>query len=102
MAYALYYPRMSPFLKGGFLYRVNGRCRKTGLNTLICKGAAEEIIECCNRVEIDGEVLPMLPEYKEKAKNMVRVHKYQYRGTIWMKSISKYHVNGMQTMLANL
>ena len=44
---------------------------ETGLNTLICKGAVEEIMECCNRVEIDGEVLPMLPEYKEKAKNMV-------------------------------
>lgn len=44
---------------------------ETGLNTLICKGAMEEIMECCNRVEIDGEVLPMLPEYKEKAKNMV-------------------------------
>lgn len=44
---------------------------ETGLNTLICKGAVEEIMECCNRVEIDGKVLPMLPEYKEKTKNMV-------------------------------
>ncbi len=44
---------------------------ETGLNTLICKGAVEEIMECCNRVEIDGKVLPMLPEYKEKAKKMV-------------------------------
>ena len=44
---------------------------ETGMNTLICKGAVEEIMECCNRVEIDGKVLPMLPEYKEKAKKIV-------------------------------
>jgi len=44
---------------------------ETGLNTLICKGAVEEIMGCCNRVEINGEVLQMLPEYKEKAKTVV-------------------------------
>ncbi|MEI7884160.1 MAG: magnesium-translocating P-type ATPase [Clostridia bacterium] len=44
---------------------------ETGLNILICKGAVEEIMDCCNRVEIDGKVLPMIPEYKDKAKNMV-------------------------------
>ena len=44
---------------------------ETGLNTLICKGAVEKIMEYCNRVEIDGEVLTMLPEYKESAKKIV-------------------------------
>jgi len=44
---------------------------ETGLNTLICKGAVEEIMECCNRVEIDGKIFPMLPEYKENAKKIV-------------------------------
>lgn len=42
-----------------------------GLNTLICKGAVEEIIENCTRVELDGKVLPMLEEYKEAAKKIV-------------------------------
>ena len=44
---------------------------KTGLNTLICKGAVEEIMACCNRVEIDGKILPMIPEYNEIAKKVV-------------------------------
>lgn len=44
---------------------------ETGLNTLICKGAVEEIMACCTRVEIDGKVLEMLPEYKENAKKIV-------------------------------
>jgi len=44
---------------------------ETGLNTLICKGAVEEIMACCDRVEINGKVLQMLPEYKEKAKTIV-------------------------------
>ena len=30
---------------------------KTGLNVLICKGAAEEVLEKCTRVEVDGEVI---------------------------------------------
>ncbi|MEQ8196613.1 MAG: magnesium-translocating P-type ATPase [Clostridiaceae bacterium] len=44
---------------------------ETGLNTLICKGAVEETMGCCDRVEIDGKVLPMLPEYRENAKKIV-------------------------------
>jgi Mg2+-importing ATPase len=44
---------------------------ETGLNTLICKGAVEEIMACCDRVEIDGKAVPMLPEYKENAKKLV-------------------------------
>jgi len=44
---------------------------ETGLNTLICKGAVEEIMECCNWVEIDGKVLPMLPEFNQNAIKIV-------------------------------
>lgn len=43
----------------------------SGLNTLICKGAFEEILSCCNRVEIEGKVVPMIPEYEENIKNMI-------------------------------
>jgi Mg2+-importing ATPase len=31
----------------------------------------EEIMACCDRVEIDGKAVPMLPEYKENAKKLV-------------------------------
>lgn len=44
---------------------------ETGLNTLICKGAVEEVMDHCNRVEIDGKVLPMIPKYKDDAKMIV-------------------------------
>lgn len=44
---------------------------KNGLNSLICKGAFEEIMNCCNRVEIEGKILPMLPEYRDKTKKMI-------------------------------
>ena len=44
---------------------------ETGLNTLICKGAVEEIMACCNQVEIEGKILPLLPEYIENAKKIV-------------------------------
>jgi Mg2+-importing ATPase len=35
----------------------------TGLNTLICKGAVEEVMSLCSHVEINGEVVGMLPEH---------------------------------------
>ncbi|SHI65948.1 magnesium-translocating P-type ATPase [Parasporobacterium paucivorans] len=44
---------------------------ETGMNTLICKGAVEQIMSCCSRVEIDGNILPMLPEYKDSATETV-------------------------------
>lgn len=44
---------------------------ETGLNTLICKGAVEEIMACCNQVEIEGKILPLLAEYNENAKKIV-------------------------------
>jgi len=45
---------------------------ETGLNILICKGAVEEVMDCSDRVEIGGKVLPMLPDYKENAKKISR------------------------------
>ena len=44
---------------------------ETGMNTMICKGAVEEIMACCSSVEIEGEILPMLPEYKDNTKKIV-------------------------------
>jgi Mg2+-importing ATPase len=38
----------------------------TGLNTLICKGAVEEVMSLCTRVDVDGKVIDMLPENHEK------------------------------------
>jgi Mg2+-importing ATPase len=42
----------------------------TGLNTLICKGAVEEVIHLCSRVEIDGKVLALLPEHDAKGRQI--------------------------------
>jgi Mg2+-importing ATPase len=33
----------------------------TGLNTLICKGAVDEVLSLCPKVEIDGKVIPVKP-----------------------------------------
>jgi Mg2+-importing ATPase len=34
-----------------------------GLNTLICKGAVEEVLAQCTRVEVQGEIIQVLPEH---------------------------------------
>jgi Mg2+-importing ATPase len=36
---------------------------QAGLNTLICKGAVEEVLGLCTRVEVKGEVIEVLPEH---------------------------------------
>jgi Mg2+-importing ATPase len=36
---------------------------ETGLNTLICKGAVEEVLGLCTRVEVKGELTEVLPEH---------------------------------------
>jgi len=36
---------------------------KDGLNTLICKGAVEEVLDHCTRVEAKGEIIKVLPEH---------------------------------------
>jgi Mg2+-importing ATPase len=43
----------------------------TGLNVLICKGSVDKIIACCNRVEIHGNIFPMLKEYEANAEKVV-------------------------------
>jgi P-type Mg2+ transporter len=35
----------------------------TGLNTLICKGAVDEVMRLCTRVEVGGRILDVLPEH---------------------------------------
>jgi P-type Mg2+ transporter len=42
----------------------------TGLNTLICKGAVEEVMSLCSRVEINGEVVAMQPEHNVKGRQV--------------------------------
>ena len=44
---------------------------ETGLNTLICKGAVDEVMSRCSQVEIDGKVVPMLPEYDATGRQIV-------------------------------
>ncbi|MBS1718253.1 MAG: magnesium-translocating P-type ATPase [Armatimonadetes bacterium] len=36
---------------------------QTGLNTLICKGAVDEVVSLCTRVEVEGQVIEVLPEH---------------------------------------
>ncbi len=43
---------------------------ETGLNTLICKGAVEEVMSLCTRVEVNGEVVSMLPEHDAKSRQI--------------------------------
>jgi Mg2+-importing ATPase len=43
---------------------------ETGLNTLICKGAVEEVLSQCTRVEVKGEVIQVLPERDAKRRQL--------------------------------
>ena len=42
----------------------------TGLNVLICKGAVEEVLSVCNRMEVQGKVLDMQPEQSAKGRQV--------------------------------
>jgi len=42
----------------------------TGLNTLICKGAVEEVLALCTRVEVQGEVIEAPPEHDVKRRKL--------------------------------
>src|SRR5512140_2176974 len=42
----------------------------TGLNTLICKGAVEEVLSQCTRVEVKGEIIEVLPEHDAKRRQL--------------------------------
>ena len=41
-----------------------------GLNTLICKGAVEEVLALCTRVEVMGEIVEVLPEHDAKRRRI--------------------------------
>jgi Mg2+-importing ATPase len=43
---------------------------ETGLNTLICKGAVDEVLGLCTRVEVKGEVIEVLPEHDAKRRQI--------------------------------
>ena len=43
---------------------------KAGLNTLICKGAVEEVLTLCTRIEVKGEVIEVLPEHDAKRRKL--------------------------------
>ena len=43
---------------------------ETGLNTLICKGAVNEVMSLCTRVEVKGEVIEVLPEHDAKRRQL--------------------------------
>jgi Mg2+-importing ATPase len=43
---------------------------ETGLNTLICKGAVDEVLDMCSRVEVKGEVIEVLPEHDAKRRQL--------------------------------
>lgn len=43
---------------------------QTGLNTLICKGAVDEVMSLCTRVEVKGEVIEVLPEHDRKRRQL--------------------------------
>ena len=43
---------------------------ETGLNTLICKGAVDEVMSLCTRVEVEGEVIEVLPEHDAKRRQL--------------------------------
>jgi len=40
------------------------------LNTLICKGAVEEVLGLCTRVEVKGEVIEVLPEHDARRRQL--------------------------------
>jgi Mg2+-importing ATPase len=42
----------------------------TGLNTLICKGAVEEVLALCTKVQIKDEVIEVLPEHDAKRRQL--------------------------------
>ncbi len=43
---------------------------ETGLNTLICKGAVDEVLNQCTRVEVKGEIIEVLPEHDAKRRQL--------------------------------
>jgi Mg2+-importing ATPase len=42
------------------------------LHTLICKGAVEEVLSLCSRVDVDGNATDMLPEFHDQGQKIAR------------------------------
>jgi P-type Mg2+ transporter len=42
----------------------------TGLNTLICKGAVDEVMGLCSQVEVKGELIEVLPEHDAERRKL--------------------------------
>ena len=40
------------------------------MNTLICKGAVDEVMGLCTRVEVKGELIEVLPEHDAKRRQL--------------------------------
>jgi Mg2+-importing ATPase len=43
---------------------------ETGLNTLICKGAVDEVLSQCTRVDLNGQVIPIQSEHDVKRRRI--------------------------------
>ena len=43
---------------------------ETGLNTLICKGAVDEVLSQCTRVDVKGEIIPVQAEHDAKRRQI--------------------------------
>jgi Mg2+-importing ATPase len=43
---------------------------KTGLNTLICKGAVDEVLSQCTRVDVKGKIIAVEPEHDTKRRKI--------------------------------
>ncbi len=43
---------------------------ENGLNTLICKGAVDEVLNLCTRVELKGEVIAVQPEHDTRRRQL--------------------------------
>ncbi|HEY4953365.1 MAG TPA: magnesium-translocating P-type ATPase, partial [Gemmatimonadaceae bacterium] len=43
---------------------------ETGMNMLICKGAVDEVMSLCTRVEVKGDVIEVLPEHDAKRRQL--------------------------------
>jgi len=43
---------------------------ETGLNTLICKGAVDEVLSQCSRVDVKGQIIPIQAEHDAKRRQI--------------------------------
>jgi Mg2+-importing ATPase len=43
---------------------------ETGVRTLICKGAVEEVMSLCTQVDVDGKITPVQPEHNDERRKL--------------------------------